>query len=42
MLTDGQTDRWTTDAGVTGILLANPLAFGLGELKKGHTKFMIL
>ena len=34
MLTDGQTtDRRLTDAGVTGILLAHPLAFGSGELK---------
>ena len=31
---DGRTDdRWTTDAGVTGILIAHLRAFGSGELK---------
>ena len=34
MLTDdGRTDGQTTDAGVTGILLAHLGAFGSGELK---------
>ena len=34
MLTDGQTDDgWTTDAGVTGILIAHLRTFGSGELK---------
>ena len=34
MLTDGRTDgRRTTDAGVTGILIAHLGAFGSGELK---------
>ena len=37
--TDGQTDgRRTTDAGVTGILLAHLRAFGSGELKSGWGK----
>ena len=31
--TDGRTDGRTTDAGVTGILLAHQWAFGSGELK---------
>ena len=35
MLTDG----WTTDAGVTGILIAHLGAFGSGELKKLSKKF---
>ena len=30
---DGRTDGQTTDAGVTGILLAHQWAFGSGELK---------
>ena len=30
---DGQTDGRTTDAGVTGILIAHLGAFGSGELK---------
>ena len=30
--TDGRTDGGRTDAGVTGILLAHPRAFGTGEL----------
>ena len=30
---DGRTDGRTTDAGVTGILIAHPGAFGSGELK---------
>ena len=34
MLTDGRTDGWTTDDGVTGILIAHLGAFGSGELKK--------
>ena len=35
MLTDGRrTDGRTTDAGVTGILIAHLGAFGSGELKK--------
>ena len=29
-------DRQTTDAGVTGILIAHLGAFGLGELKREH------
>ena len=33
MLTDGRTDGRTTDAGVTGILIAHLGAFGSGELK---------
>ena len=33
MLTDGQTDGRTTDAGVIGILIAHLGAFGSGELK---------
>ena len=39
MLTDGQTDdgRRTTDAGVTGILIAHLGAFGSGELKSRLT-----
>ena len=32
---DGQTDDGLTDAGVTGILLAHPLAFSSGELISG-------
>ena len=34
-IVDGRTpdDRRRTDAGVTGILLAHPWAFGSGELK---------
>ena len=33
-IVDGRTDdRRRTDAGVTGILLAHPQAFGSGELK---------
>ena len=36
---DGWTDdRWTTDAGVTGILIAHLGAFGSGELKSGTSK----
>ena len=34
---DGRTDGRTTDAGVTGILIAHLGAFGSGELKK-HEK----
>ena len=35
MLTDGRTDDGrTTDAGVTGILIAHLGAFGSGELKR--------
>ena len=36
-IVDGRTtdDRRRTDAGVTGILLAHPRAFGSGELKMG-------
>ena len=34
---DGLTDGRRTDNGVTGILLAHPLAFGSGELMKGKT-----
>ena len=34
MLTDGRTDGRTTDAGVTGILIAHLGAFGSGELKR--------
>ena len=30
---DGQRDRRGMDAGMNGILLAHPLAFGSGELK---------
>ena len=33
--TDGRTDGRTTDAGVTGILIAHLGAFGSGELKIG-------
>ena len=33
MLTDGRTDGRTTDARVTGILIAHLGAFGSGELK---------
>ena len=37
---DGQTDgRRTTDAGVTGILIAHLGAFGSGELKKYSSKY---
>ena len=38
MLTDGRTTdgRRTTDAGVTGILIAHLRAFGSGELKIMH------
>ena len=38
MLTDGRTTdgRRTTDAGVTGILIAHLGAFGSGELKTKH------
>ena len=32
-IVDGRTDGRRTDAGVTGILLAHPRAFGSGELK---------
>ena len=32
-IVDGRTDGRRTDAGVTGILLAHPWAFGSGELK---------
>ena len=37
---DGRTDdgRRTTDAGVTGILIAHLGAFGSGELKSVHLK----
>ena len=35
---DGRTDGWTTDAGVTGILIAHLGAFGSGELKIGISK----
>ena len=36
---DGRTDgRRTTDAGVTGILIAHLRAFGSGELKSGTSK----
>ena len=35
MLTDGQ----TTDAGVTGILIAHLGAFGSGELKSRNMRF---
>ena len=35
MLTDGR----TTDAGVTGILIAHLRAFGSGELKRSNEKF---
>ena len=34
-------DARTTDAGVTGILLAHPRAFGSGELKLFPFKIMI-
>ena len=35
---DGQTDGRTTDARVTGILIAHLGAFGSGELKRNETK----
>ena len=39
MLTDGRTDDGrTTDAGVTGILIAHLGAFGSGELKSIQTR----
>ena len=37
MLTDGRTGGRTTDAGVTGILIAHLGAFGSGELKSQQT-----
>ena len=36
---DGQTDGRTTDAGVTGILIAHLAAFGSGELKTSKFRF---
>ena len=38
MLTDG----WTTDAGVTGILIAHLGAFGSGELKTSGSIYIFL
>ena len=35
---DGRTDGRTTDAGVTGILIAHLGAFGSGELKMKFSK----
>ena len=40
MLTDGRTDGRTTEAGVTGILIAHLGAFGSGELKKAEMSFL--
>ena len=36
---DGRTDGRTTDAGVTGILIAHLGAFGSGELKSSDNDF---
>ena len=38
---DGWTDGWTTEARVTGILLAHLGAFGSGELNSNHREMTI-